>query len=338
MLKGIFSILILLICTEILAQRRIDSVGTLYLTRQTPVHDPVLIKEKGTYYLFCTGFGISVFSSKDLKTWKKEKPVFSKPPQWATEAVPQYRGHTWAPDISHHNGKYYLYYSVSAFGKNTSCIGLATNKTLDPASLDFKWEDQGKVIQSVPFRDNWNAIDPNLIVDENGTGWLNFGSFWSGIKLFKLDSAFKKPAEPQQWYGIAGRQGLPGITDSAAGKSAIEGPFIFKKNNYYYLFVSWDYCCRGEKSDYKVVIGRSENLVGPYLDKNGKPLLYGGGSLLLEGDNKEWFGIGHNGIFTDEDGTDYFVAHGYDGHDKGRSKLIIKKMYLDNDNWPFLRD
>src|SRR5688500_13382005 len=147
------------------------------------VHDPVMIKQGNTYYLFCTGMGISVFSSSDWKNWKKEDPVFNSPPNWAVETIPSFKGHIWAPDISFHNGQYYLYYSVSAFGKNTSCIGLATNKTLDPASRVFKWIDHGKVIQSVPGRDLWNAIDPNLILDENETPWLTFGSFWAGMKL-----------------------------------------------------------------------------------------------------------------------------------------------------------
>src|SRR3990170_2662507 len=149
------------------------------------VHDPVMIRQGSTYYLFCTGIGISVFSSADMKNWKKEKSVFNAPPAWAVEKIPGFKGHIWAPDISLHNGQYYLYYSVSAFGKNTSCIGLATNKTLDPSSPDFKWVDHGKVIQSVPGRDLWNAIDPNLAFDDEQKPWLVFGSFWSGMKLVR---------------------------------------------------------------------------------------------------------------------------------------------------------
>ena len=150
-------------------------VGTVTPTRQTPVHDPVMIKEKDTYYLFCTGNGISVYSSKDMQNWRKEKPVFSKTPDWVIKAIPRFRGGSmWAPDISYYRGKYYLFYAVSAFGKNTSCIGLVVNKTLDSASSDYKWEDAGKIIQSVPGRDMWNAIDANLIVDENKLPWLTF--------------------------------------------------------------------------------------------------------------------------------------------------------------------
>lgn len=221
--------------TSLFAQR-VD-VGTVTPSRQTPVHDPVMIRQDSTYYIFCTGFGITVYSSKDMANWRREKPVFDKAPEWAVKAVPGYRGHTWAPDISRHNGMYYLYYSVSAFGKNTSCIGVATNKTLDPSSKDFKWVDHGKLIQSVPGRDLWNAIDPNLTVDEQGAAWLVFGSFWHGIKLARLNADLVSLADPEEWYTVASRSRNPVLPDSVAGDAAIEGPFIFYHEGYYYLFV-----------------------------------------------------------------------------------------------------
>ena len=172
--------------------------GQALSTGAVPAHDPVLIRQGGTYYLFCTGQGIAVWSSKDRKTWQAEKPVFAAPPAWAVAAVPSFKGHTWAPDISFANGLYSLFYSVSSFGKNTSCIGLATNKTLNSTSPDFKWIDHGRVIQSVPGRDMWNAIDPNLARDAAGTPWLAFGSFWDGIKLVKMRPDLSAPAEPAQ--------------------------------------------------------------------------------------------------------------------------------------------
>ncbi len=136
--------------------------ASLLMAQDIRVHDPVMIKAGDTYYLFCTGMGISVYSSRDMKQWNKEKPVFDTAPLWAVNTIPDSKRHIWAPDISFHNGQYYLYYSVSAFGKNTSCIGVATNTTLNPTDKNFKWVDHGKVIQSVPGRDLWNAIDPNL--------------------------------------------------------------------------------------------------------------------------------------------------------------------------------
>ena len=294
------------------------------------VHDPVIIRQDSNYYIFCTGFGISVFSSTDMKHWKKEQPVFAAPPQWAVQEIPGFRGHIWAPDISYHNGEYYLYYAVSAFGKNTSAIGVATNKTLDPSSKNFNWIDHGKVIESVPGRDMWNAIDPNLIVAENEP-WLVFGSFWNGMKLVKLDTSFTKPAAPAKWFTVASRQRNYILPDSVAGDAAIEGPFIYKKDNYYYLFVSFDYCCRGEKSTYKMMVGRSEKVYGPYIDKDGVPMNLGGGSLVLEGD-KNWNGVGHNAV-ANFNGIDYLVFHGYDANDNGKPKLRIEKLDWIN-GWP----
>jgi arabinan endo-1,5-alpha-L-arabinosidase len=296
------------------------------------VHDPVMAKQGDNYYIFCTGMGITVYSSKDMVNWKSEKPVFDKAPQWALDAIPGFKGHIWAPDISFHNGLYYLYYSVSAFGKNTSCIGVATNKTLDPQSKDFKWTDHGKVIQSVPGRDLWNAIDPNLAFDDNNVPYLVFGSFWSGMKQVKLKDNLKEVAEPQEWRTISKRPRDFKVEDSNPGEAAVEAPFIFKKNGYYYLFVSFDFCCRGLESNYKIVIGRSKTLQGPFLDKEGKRMDEGGGSILLEG-NKHWNGLGHNSAYT-FDGTDYLVFHAYDGTDGGKPKLKIRKMNWDSDNWP----
>jgi arabinan endo-1,5-alpha-L-arabinosidase len=295
-----------------------------------PVHDPVMIKQDSVYYLFCTGRGISVWSSKDMTSWKRESQVFDTLP-WGVTTIRGFRNHIWAPDIFYHNGLYYLYYSVSAFGKNTSCIGVATNKTLHPGSPDFKWTDHGKLIQSVPGRDMWNAIDPNVIKDDNGIPWMSFGSFWNGIKLVRLSSDLVSLAKPEQWYTIASRPRNPILPDSVAGDAAIEAPFIFKKDNYYYLFVSFDYCCRGEKSTYKMVVGRSEHVTGPYLDQDGVPMNSGGGSLVLEGD-KNWYGVGHNAVVRFAN-IDYLVFHAYDAADRGRSKLRVEKLNWEN-GWP----
>lgn len=327
-MRTVFIILALTIGCKIYAQP--IPIGTVLKTEETSVHDPVIIKQDSVYYIFCTGNGISVWSSKNLKQWKKEAPVFARPPQWAVDAVPGYKGHTWAPDIQYFNGRYYLFYSVSQFGKNTSCIGVAVNKSLHPASPDFRWEDLGKVVQSIPGRDLWNAIDPNLILDEKGQPWLSFGSRWSGIKLVKLDSSMKI-AEPQQWYTIARRQRNYNSSDSAGGGAAIEAPFIFKKGDYYYLFVSFDLCCKGEQSTYKMVVGRSKKLQGPYIDKAGVRMDSNGGTVLLEG-NADWHGVGHNAVYS-SDGKDLLIFHGYDAKDKGRSKLRIEELVWDNEGW-----
>lgn len=295
------------------------------------VHDPVMIKQGNAYYLFCTGNGISVFSSADRLNWKSEKPVFQNPPSWAVETIPGFKGHIWAPDISFSGGLYYLYYSVSAFGKNTSCIGVATNPTLDPADKNFKWTDHGKVIQSVPGRDMWNAIDPNLAFDEQQKPWLVFGSFWSGMKLVRLDKDLKHVAQPEEWYTVAKRQRDFKTDDIDPGEGAIEAPFIFKKNGFYYLFVSFDFCCRGVNSTYKIRVGRSDKIQGPYVDQEGVALNSGGGTLVAQGTAK-WNGVGHNSAYTFDD-KDYLVFHAYDAADGGKPKLKIKEIKW-TDGWP----
>lgn len=315
------------------------------------VHDPVMAREKGTYYIFCTGNGISVLSSKDMKEWKREKPVFDEPsrdnpggkvqPAWAAEAIPSFRGHIWAPDISFHNGKYYLYYSVSAFGKNTSCIGVATNVTLDPSDPRFKWEDHGKVIQSIPGKTNWNAIDPNLILDDDGTPYLIFGSFWDGLKVVKLKpDLLSIDQDIDTLQTVASRKRDPNAPNPPApagnpvdaGGNAIEAPFVFKHDGFFYLFASIDYCCRGERSDYKMIVGRAKSPKGPYLDRNGADLARAGGTLVLAG-NKDWYGVGHNAAVS-FDGVDYLVFHGYDAKDRAISKLRIEKIRWTEDGWP----
>lgn len=296
------------------------------------VHDPVAIKENNTYHLFCTGKGIGHFTSTDLTIWIEAEPVFPERPTWTDKVVTDFKNHIWAPDVILHKGIYYLYYSISAFGKNTSAIGVTTNKTLDQTSKDYKWNDKGIVIQSIPNRDLWNAIDPNIVIDEKGTAWMTFGSFWEGMKLVKLDDTLLKIAEPQEWHTVARRQRAFDLGDKNPGDAAIEAPFIFKKNDWYYLFVSWDYCCRGKESTYKVVVGRSKNVEGPYFDQEGKNLFHGGGSLVVQG-NENWNGAGHCSAYTFE-GKDYLFYHAYDAKDEGKPKLRISELKWDNDNWP----
>ena len=310
------------------------------------VHDPVMAKgENGRYYIFSTGMNVGVISSADMKEWKLEPPALSETPAWAVDTVRGYRGHTWAPDISYHRGLWHLYYSCSTFGKNGSAIGLAVNKTLDPQSPDFKWEDKGMVIASHRRIDNFNAIDPNLIVDQKGNPYLTFGSFWDGIQLVKLSKKdFQTPVEKP--HTIARRMGrkltlaelndvqnytVEGNDTIEAGENAIEAPFIFKHGDYYYLFVSFDYCCRGERSTYKTVYGRSKKVTGPYLDKKGQPMERGGGTLLF-GPDAEFFGIGHCAVY-EWDGQSYFLSHAYEKAHNGRAKLFLRPISFDAEGW-----
>lgn len=297
------------------------------------VHDPAMAQEGKTFYVFSTGPNIPFYSSTDLKNWTKAGEVFTQEPRMTRASAPEYAGFPWAPDLYFHKGKYYIYFSVSTFGKNMSGIGVATNKTLDPTSPDYKWEELGTVISSVPNRDDWNAIDPNIIDDEKGDAWMVFGSFWGGIKMFKLNEDRTRPAEPQQWVALAERaRGGEPIPNQPPNEGAVEAPFIFKKGDYYYLFVSFDLCCRAEKSTYNIQVGRSKTLTGPYLDKTGKDMHKGGGSLVLAGD-ANFKALGHNSAYTFNK-KDYLVFHAYDTNDKYVPKLKILEMKWDKDLWP----
>ncbi|MFT2010259.1 arabinan endo-1,5-alpha-L-arabinosidase [Pontibacter sp. 13R65] len=344
-LKGLLLVFLLAgISLQVQAQEKEKWQQVGEVRQDIVTHDPVMAKHGDRYYLFSTGHGISNWSSDDLKNWRLEKPVFETAPQWAVDAIPGFKNHIWAPDISFYNGQYYLYYSVSAFGKNTSAIGLVTNPTLDPNDRNYKWTDHGKIIQSYPGKTNWNAIDPHIIADKKGTAYMSFGSFWDGLKLVKLSKDRKSIAEnPDNLPTIASRKKDPSAPNPPAidnnpvdaGGNAIEAPFIFQKGKYYYLFASIDYCCKGVNSSYKMIVGRSKKIPGPYVDKDGVPLNRAGGTLVLEGD-ENWHGVGHNSVYT-FDGTDYLIFHGYDANANGAPKLRIEKLNWTKDGWPIIQ-
>ena len=300
--------------------------------RQVDVHDPAMARDGGTYYLYSTGPGIPFYSSKDMVHWATRGRVFATEPAWARSVNAHFNGHVWAPDISFHEGRYYLYYAVSSPGVNDSAIGLTINKTLNPASADYMWEDQGIVLRSVAGRDLWNAIDPNVIVDEKDTPWLALGSFWSGIKLVRLNASWTAPAEPEEWHAIAKRERSVLLDDRAPGPAEIEGAFIFKKGDYYYLFVSWGKCCIGKNSTYRIMIGRSKDVTGPYLDRDGNSMASGGGSLLFAG-NERWAGWGGNSVYSFGN-RDYVVFHAYEAADNDFHRLKIAEIKWDAAGWP----
>jgi arabinan endo-1,5-alpha-L-arabinosidase len=288
------------------------------------IHDPVIIRGEDAYYLFCTGAGIPMRQSTNLVDWDFNFPpvVFSRLPAWAQEAIPN-QSDAWAPDISYYNGKYHLYYSVSTFGSNRSVIGLATNRTLDNTSDDFEWIDEGMVIES-HRSDNYNCIDPNLIIDADGVPWLAFGSFWSGLKMRRLDYATGKlSADDDTLYPLAQR---------FVNSGSVEAPFIIYREGYYYLFASFDFCCRGVDSTYYVVVGRSESVTGEYFDRDGVSMLQGGGTQITF-PTERWIGPGHSAILR-ENGIDYLIYHAYDAENRGTPTLRIDPLTWDADGWP----
>ena len=276
-------------------------------TTDTPmVHDPVMAYEDSVYHLYCTGFGIQHMTSKDRRTWMIDPtPVMTVMPQWTHDSVAGFQHHVWAPDIIRWHNRWWL------------CI-----------------------VSSREHRDNWNAIDPCFVIDDNDQPWMAWGSFWDGIQMIRLDSTMHV-AKGEQPRTIARRYAPDAMnvpanpTSKYAGTNAIEAPFIYKRDGWYYLFVSWDYCCRGAQSNYRVAVGRSKTVDGPYLDRNGVDMRKGGGTLVFEGDKKEYEAAGHCAVYM-LNGQDVFICHGYSIARNGASILIQRPIRWTADGWPTL--
>ncbi|HEX4311647.1 MAG TPA: arabinan endo-1,5-alpha-L-arabinosidase [Acidobacteriaceae bacterium] len=302
-------------------------------------HDPSIIKAGDTWYVFATGKTpdggqFQIRCSTDLHAWKLCGHVFDAIPDWIQKDSPGTRD-LWAPDISYVKGEFRLYYAYSLFGKNTSGIALATNKTLDPKSPGYHWDDHGLVVRSVAS-DDFNCIDPNFVTDQKGHAWLVFGSFWNGIRMRRLDDATGLLSKTDTTtYALATRKRPenpgPNEPNLPPNWQAIEAPFIVHHGGYFYLFVSWDMCCRGTKSTYRTMVGRSKQVTGPYLDQDGVPMSEGGGTQLLSA-NQRWLGPGGESVLMDPRGHDIIVFHAYDAHN-GRPALQISTLTWEG-GWP----
>lgn len=308
------------------------------------VPDPAVIRDGAAYYIFATGPGIPIRRSTDLVHWKLIGRVFrDSTPPWAQSAVPGTQ-YPWAPDISLIGGRYHLYYALSTFGGQHSVIALATNATLDPKSPRYRWKDEGPVLESKPG-DAFNAIDPAAIVDEHGVPWLTWGSFWGGIKLRRLDAKTGKlSAVDTTTYSLAARAG-PDATHGPLETQAIEGPYIVRHAGWYYLFVSFDKCCEGTRSNYNVRAGRARTITGPYFDRDSVPMTEGGGTLVLASHGVVR-GPGHNSVLTD--GAKYYIVHHYINATEGPASpdaplaiprsLEIRPLYWAWGGWPVAGD
>ena len=305
------------------------SAVAVAVTGDVGVHDPELVVTKDAWYVFSTGDlkkgngAPQIRRSRDQgKTWEEVGTVWDADtrPEWAYDKVPLLTNF-WAPDVVEHDGTYYLYYSASSFGSNTSVIGVTTNTTLDPDDPRYKWVDRGEVIGSTSS-DDYNAIDPGVLTAEDGKPWMTFGSFWGGIQLVQLQWPGGKPAAGAKPKGIA-------IRDS--NTNPIEAPILVRSGSYYYLFVSRDLCCKGTQSTYQIAVGRSETITGPYVDKDGRDMAEGGGTVLLTSRGTM---IGPGGQSYD---GGYLAFHYYDAAANGEPKLAIRQVTWPDDGWPVLK-
>jgi len=286
-------------------------------------HDPSrMIKEGTNYFIFSDGQGISGKTSTDLRNWVPTAPVFpGNPPAWTTNAVAGFTGYFWAPDIVCQNGLYYLYYAASEWGTINSAIGLVTT----PSLLAPVWTDQGMVIRSVPGTNEFNAIDPGILQDTNGAMWLTFGSYSDGIFITQLNPATGLPLNAANYTRIANN-------GPVFFSSTEEASFPCQHGGYYYLFDNWGGCCAGIDSTYNIRVGRSTNVAGPYLDRNGTNLVNGGGTMFLEG-TARFVGPGQAGIMNDN-GTNWLTYHYYDGNNYGAPTLGLGQLTWSADGWP----
>lgn len=295
----------------------------LSLSGNTFAHDPTMIKAGGTYHRFWTGNFIQHATSSNLTNWSNAPTVYGNSyPSWSDSWLAGVSGETfnfpWAPDVSYFGGAYHLYSSFSAkFGDNISCITHLS--TTDINSGD--WTDHGPVI-CTEGNEDYNAIDADVGVTTDGTPWLSFGSFWGGLYAFELNQDGSRKDDNLTHLAWA---------------SQIEAPVLFYRCGYYYLFVTWGLCCPGEGRSvddltYRVAVGRSTSITGPYVDKNGTPLTEGGGSLLVEGDGVNWAAAGHSDVLLDGDKI-YHFYHAY-RQSNGGAELRIVELPFDDDGWP----
>jgi arabinan endo-1,5-alpha-L-arabinosidase len=304
----------------------------------TPVLDPSLIRQGSSYYAFSTdvqGFAsnghLPIHCSQDKVAWTNCGSVFSGGiPAWVIAAIPGIAG-LWAPDVSYFNGEYHVYYNGSKLGSQRTVIGLATNVTLDSNDPHYKWIDRGLVLESKPG-DDFNALDPSILVDGDGSVWLTYGSYWTGIKQREIDpSTGMLLASNPTRYELATRPTVP--------HDPIEGASLVHHGEYYYLFVSVDYCCEAKVADddYKQAVGRSLSPHGPFVDQAGTEMLGGGGTVLLRGDTN-WNAPGGGTAYIDgENGESLIVFHAQNLNQHATPYQWVKALHWVND-WPAIED
>jgi arabinan endo-1,5-alpha-L-arabinosidase len=286
------------------------------------IHDPSgIVEDSGVYYVLSTGYGIKVRYSTDLIHWEDGGKLLENYPEWyrVFQIPSQSFGYEiWAPDVFFFNGEYRVYYSISSFGSQQSCIGLATSD-----HMTGPWVDKGEVLCSFGGYD-YNAIDAHVFIDPTTQKhYMVFGSFWTGIKLVELI--------PESGYMLDWV-----VTPLAShNPNSIEAAWIQYHDGFFYLYVNWWACCQGIQSTYEIRVGRSTSVKGPYLDKSGKAMLSSGGTIFLPNrvTGSNIIGPGHVGISRIND-QDYLTIHYYDGNNKGVGTLAMYTLSYDENGWP----
>jgi len=302
----------------------IISISCAAFSGDTAVHDPSFIKSGSCYYIFSTGDASYNSGNAQIRKTCNDAvsrigAEFSATPTWIKGVIGSTPGNIWAPDINNFGGKWWLYYAGSTFGTSSSAIGVGS-----ATNIEGPYTDHGEVIHTTSSS-NYNAIDPEIAWTitngSRGDAWLVFGSFWDGIKMRKLDtSTGKLSTSDTTLHSLASRSG-----------GAVEAASMAWKDNYYYLFVSFDTCCKGVDSTYNIRVGRASTITGPYKDKAGTDMMKGGGTQLLA-THGTVHGPGGQDVYLDGD-VYRMVFHWYDGNDSGKSKMEIVDLGW-SDGWP----
>ena len=276
--------------------------------------DPTIIRANdGYFYLYATSRNVSIFKSQNLTDWIYVGSAFNEE-QRPTIVVDAY---IWAPDINYIDGKYVMYYSQSNWGgKWNNGIGIAVSDVPQGPFTDLGPLVTTKNIGVL------NSIDP-FYIEDDGQKYLFWGSL-HGIYGIKLSED--------------GLSIMPGAQKFQVAADGIEGSYIHKHGDYYYLFASHGRCCDGLNSTYKVVYGRSDKIEGPYLSKSGIPMLSGQYDMFLKG-NDYVVGPGHNSEFIiDDAGNDWIIYHGYLRSDPEAGRLVFLDQIHWKDGWPFIEN
>lgn len=302
------------------------AVGQTYtnpIITKSSVGDPTVIRaEDGYFYLYATGTNelwVPIYRSSDLVDWKYMKTAF----QNSTRPQLPGGGSFWAPEVRRVNGKYVMYFSwakLNGAGVSYTAVAFSDNP-LGP------FPDSKALLTNEEFGSN--CID-QFYYEEDGKKYLFYGSF-KGIFVVELteDGLSVKRDE----------NGAPVLKKQVCGND-FEATNIYKKNGYYYLFASIGNCCASVNSSYSVVVGRSESLLGPYVDKKGKGMIDNSWEPVVDGgDRSKWVGPGHNAaIIQDDAGTDWMIYHSYikTGSTVGGRLGMLNRLQW-SDGWPYVK-
>lgn len=278
------------------------------------VHDPMMLKAASTYWLY--GTHNTLATSTNRSAFPSVGTGLTPLPSWI--ASWNSTSDIWAPDVVFHDSKYWQYYAVPDGHGTTHTAAIALATATSPNSTS--WSDQGIVVQSSDSS-TFNAIDPSEIQDTSGNWWMVFGSWSDGIHLTQLNTSTGKRANSTMYH----------LAQRGAG---IEGTFLYHHGSFYYLFGSINPCC-SPTSPYRIVVGRSSSITGPYLDRGGINMLSGGGTIVLS-THSNIVGPGGQSLLTDSDGT-VLVYHYYDGNNGGTPTLGINLLGFDSSGWPVVQ-